>query len=339
MKNKSPVMAAVLLAVIALAVAGLARNQLVPGAAVFKSITPQVFAGVIGWLFAVSLFVERAIEVIVMVFRDEQADLLDYATDQAGKAVTEAAQRAQAGAWTFSVTDLRDLPALAAKLKLAGEAVPAFLKTKLPAATLTLLTNYQGLGSDPVSLQTTLVGALNTIIATGAIYDAQRFAGVALRPETQMLLAQNPQGESLLRLNRLLLEDAFPAEIARNANVATGNDPGRELAAGAAAQARAELAAAQKRQVLYRAETKEFALQTGFLIGTLASLAGVRALTGMLADPGTAGPLFTVADILITGAMLAGGSEGIHRMANAFTGLMDGISARADQAQRNAAQH
>jgi hypothetical protein len=109
-------------------------------------------------------------------------------------------------------------------------------------------------------------------------------------------------------------------------------------------QATATVMAVQHQQVLYRAETKEFALLVGFFFGILASLAGVRALHGLLDitqyPPGTApGTLFTVADVLITGAMLAGGSEGIHRMANAFNGFMDSLSARTDQIQRNANQN
>lgn len=44
----------------------------------------------------------------------------------------------------------------------------------------------------------------------------------------------------------------------------------------------------------------------------------------------------TIPSIKIVLTLLAGGSEGIHRMANAFTEFMDSPSARADQAQRNA---
>ena len=53
-------------------------------------------------------------------------------------------------------------------------------------------------------------------------------------------------------------------------------------------------------------------------------------------DNAPVGGLFTMADIVVTGATLAGGSEGIHRIANAFTGFMDGLSSRADQVQRQA---
>lgn len=44
-------------------------------------------------------------------------------------------------------------------------------------------------------------------------YDAKRFEDVTLRPETKKLLAQNPTGRERIRLNRLLMEDAFSAEV------------------------------------------------------------------------------------------------------------------------------
>jgi RHS repeat-associated protein len=58
-----------------------------------------------------------------------------------------------------------------------------------------------------------LVGALNRILDGSSIYDATAFAGVQLSGETQFLLSQNPSGADRVRLNRLLLEDAFPTYI------------------------------------------------------------------------------------------------------------------------------
>src|SRR5260221_5023325 len=49
----------------------------VPLSLPFKPISAQDFAGLIAWLFALALFVERAVEVVVMVLRDREADLLD----------------------------------------------------------------------------------------------------------------------------------------------------------------------------------------------------------------------------------------------------------------------
>jgi 4-hydroxybenzoate polyprenyltransferase len=116
----------------------------------------------------------------------------------------------------LSVGDLVDLPLVASKLRQPADAVAIYLRGRLSAKTLNALANYQGLGADPAPLETALVEDLNRILSGRSIHDAQRFADVALRPETQLLLARNPQGNALLRLNRLLLEDAYPLEISRN---------------------------------------------------------------------------------------------------------------------------
>lgn len=119
-------------------------------------------------------------------------------------------------ALTFSAGDLVDLRSLASKLKQPTDAVSTYLKNQLSATTLIALAKYQGSGSDPVPLQKTLVEDINRIIRSRSIYETQRFADGSLRSETQQLLAQNPQGDALLRLNRLLLEDAYPQEISRS---------------------------------------------------------------------------------------------------------------------------
>ncbi len=213
MKISTTIAWVTLLAILGLFVVYPVLSNQVPDPAVFKPMTAQVFIGLIGWLFAVALFVERAVEVVVMVFRDQQADLLDEAEELAARASASAIQKAA---------------------------------------------------------------------------------------------------------------------------VLAGDNPGKPAATDTAEAAAKTYADARHNKVVFRAETKEFALLVGLVFGIFVSLAGVRALRGLLVDNGCYVPLFTVADIVITGAMLAGGSEGIHRMANAFTSFMDGISARADQVQRNA---
>jgi hypothetical protein len=201
MKKTTSIVTTILLAVVGAFVVYPVWSNQVPPPVGFKPLTPQAFAGLIGWLFAVALFVERAVEVVVMVFRDQQADLLDEAEECAAREFTSATKKAAA--------------------------------------------------------------------------------------------------------------DAIEA-------------------------ARQALVAARQARLVYRAETKEIALVMSFTFSVFVSLAGVRALHGLLLDTTPTGNLFTAADIVVTGAMLAGGSEGIHRMANAFTSFMDGVSARGDQAQRKA---
>jgi hypothetical protein len=62
-----------------------------------------------------------------------------------------------------------------------------------------------------------LIQALNTLIGTGSFYDSTRFANVKLRDKTTKLKDKAPKGKNLRKLNRWLLEDAFPNEIATGA--------------------------------------------------------------------------------------------------------------------------
>jgi hypothetical protein len=88
------------------------------------------------------------------------------------------------------------------------------------AAFLAKLTN----GTDPVSTflrgrisTDSAIPGLNQVISGPSIYDRARFKDIVLRPETEQLLRQHPSGQQLARLNKLLLEDAYPAELAKSA--------------------------------------------------------------------------------------------------------------------------
>jgi hypothetical protein len=47
------------------------------------------------------------------------------------------------------------------------------------------------------------------------VYEEERFERVDLGPETEELLKRAPETENLQRLNRLLLQDAYPSELSR----------------------------------------------------------------------------------------------------------------------------
>ena len=96
---------------------------------------------------------------------------------------------------------------LAVKLK-NSTPLSQFIKNKFLARTTTLLNNYTS-GTPSDELQAALMWELNKIMRGASIYDAG-FSGITLSAETQNLLNANPQGEDLVRLNRLLLEGAYP---------------------------------------------------------------------------------------------------------------------------------
>lgn len=112
---------------------------------------------------------------------------------------------------SFLMADFLQPAAFAAELSAQSDSLTQFLWARFDAGTRTKL-------ADPATseavLRATLVEAFNEVVrAGGPIHDPTRFAGVTLRERTQSLLDEGVGGELLMVLNRLLLEDAYPADI------------------------------------------------------------------------------------------------------------------------------
>jgi hypothetical protein len=138
----------------------------------------------------------------------------------------------------FDGGDIKNVSGFAKKLVAKSDPVSAFVNEKLGETNVALLADYLASPSNSVvapavemSTNSTakkpqapptkekvassmLAKNLNKIISSGTIYDRARFQNVPLRPETKELLGKNPQGYNLERLNKLLLEDAYLAELA-----------------------------------------------------------------------------------------------------------------------------
>jgi len=110
-----------------------------------------------------------------------------------------------------SDVNVETLPSLAAKLREPTDGVSAYVRGRLSEETLDALANYSE--SKPEALQEALARDLDEIIHGPLIYDAERFEGVELQEETKRLLEENPEGEERVRLNKLLLLDAYPKGI------------------------------------------------------------------------------------------------------------------------------
>ena len=72
-------------------------------------------------------------------------------------------------------------------------------------------------GESAETIESTLIRSLNAIMAKASIYDDERFKNIGLRPETKEILkGKSVQiGEETIRLNRLLLEDAYSTGLTR----------------------------------------------------------------------------------------------------------------------------
>jgi hypothetical protein len=131
-------------------------------------------------------------------------------SDSIVQAIPAQAIPTQAGP-TLTEDGIADPSRLVGRLRDAADPVAAFVAGRLSPATAALLA-----ASQPVPLAQilpALVADLNALIAGPAIWDADRFANVPLRPATRDRLAA-ASGAGDPTLNRMLLEDAFPIALA-----------------------------------------------------------------------------------------------------------------------------
>ncbi len=101
----------------------------------------------------------------------------------------------------------KDLPKLLARVSSADDALGKWLAGSIKA---------QFLDANPGTehAQSRLLMLINLALQDPTqIYDAT--VGIKLRPETEALLRQNPSGPDLVKLNRWVLEDAFPEHFER----------------------------------------------------------------------------------------------------------------------------
>jgi len=108
-----------------------------------------------------------------------------------------------------------DPGAFAARLSKGADPVSAYLRGRVSDALKADLAAYSAESAKAVIAA--LTKELNAAISGGAMYDRDRFRGVSLRAETEQLVRENPQGYRLARLNKMLLEDAYAAELVKSA--------------------------------------------------------------------------------------------------------------------------
>lgn len=111
-----------------------------------------------------------------------------------------------------AASDLNQLSDWYARLTSTRPPIAAqYVRTRLRAQTLELLNTSSTSSAETVRLE--LAKDLNEIIAGPSIYSKDRFAGLTLSRETEMLALLDPRSaDETRRLNRLLLNDTFPPE-------------------------------------------------------------------------------------------------------------------------------
>jgi hypothetical protein len=101
------------------------------------------------------------------------------------------------------------------------------------------------------------------------------------------------------------------------------------------AEAEIELARICTAKEQYRSRMRRVAFAGSVALGVIVSAVGVRAL-GLFVDPGAFSRLspeqqasFNTVDVLLTGAMLGGGSDALHKFVTVFTNFMERTAKQA----------
>ncbi|NDK16257.1 MAG: hypothetical protein COZ06_13615 [Armatimonadetes bacterium CG_4_10_14_3_um_filter_66_18] len=128
--------------------------------------------------------------------------------------------------------DLSNVRHFAERLERARDPLSAYLKQQLPPEAAARLREYVAASEDEkMSVERSLMDAVNLALLDRKLYAADRFAGVALLDELRLRAERRPAGVELSRLNRLLLHAAYPAAIPappQSGAIALAPDKGEE---------------------------------------------------------------------------------------------------------------
>jgi len=150
----------------------------------------------IGGGFAVPLVAVTAAAVFSVVFPGAHSATLDQYLSKPPTQLTS--------------SSITNCPALVKKIVQHGEPVSVYVWGRLSPANQQILstvtTNFEACNN-------ILVENLNLLIVDKTFYTPDRFKGIKLREETQKLIKKSNASSSDARLNRVLLEDAYPTEF------------------------------------------------------------------------------------------------------------------------------
>lgn len=111
--------------------------------------------------------------------------------------------------------DLKNIGKLVSRLKSRSDDVSLYLANRLSEKCKSRIDQFKGDPADVDALKPLLAQELSRIISGPLIYEEARFSRIQLRPETGKALDNRTGRLQSKRVNRLLLEDAYPEELAR----------------------------------------------------------------------------------------------------------------------------
>ena len=122
------------------------------------------------------------------------------------------------GALLLTVDELKEAAAFVSILKAAADPLSKHLGEQFSPQAQQLVADHDNSPLSEASLKL-LVEELNKRLQDPAFYQKKRFAGVVPTRDTlftALLKELDPKGDKLVRLNRLLLEEAYPEHIAKS---------------------------------------------------------------------------------------------------------------------------
>ncbi len=123
----------------------------------------------------------------------------------------------------FREGDIENVDSMAARLQKDTDPLSKFLMERFSIDTRRQIHNYDSNvkqhSTPPASeaLQKALIQEFNELIQGGSLYTLKLFAHIRLTSTTQAALKQNLRGPELIKLNRALLEEAYPTELVKAA--------------------------------------------------------------------------------------------------------------------------
>jgi SAM-dependent methyltransferase len=145
-----------------------------------------------------------------IAYYDSRAD--EYATTTMYMDMTAMYRRFRdhlSNSFLFSAGEARNIPDLIARLRDESNPVSSLLWSRFSPRSREALSNTDLI---PQRAESILLPELNDIVRGDSIYDPGVDARILLSNRTNELRAMKLKGEGIRRLNRLLLEDAFPRD-------------------------------------------------------------------------------------------------------------------------------
>ena len=128
----------------------------------------------------------------------------------------------EAASTPFNADDFINAPKLCGDLKNKDSLLAGYMRSRFTPDTLRSLDRYNPKLHPPRDLLTALAGEFNRLLKSHSLFERDRFAQVRLRDKTEALRknieslqGREPRTLDIMRLNRMLLEDAFPDSISR----------------------------------------------------------------------------------------------------------------------------